>query len=73
MATPGRLLDWVNQGGINLSQLQTLVLDEADRMLDLGFTDEITAIAEACEHREQTLMFQPHYPARNAFGRRIDA
>ena len=64
VATPGRLLDWVNQGGINLSQLQTLVLDEADRMLDLGFTDEITAIAEACEHREQTLMFSATFTPR---------
>lgn len=64
VATPGRLLDWINQGGINLSQLQTLVLDEADRMLDLGFTDEITAIAEACEHREQTLMFSATFTPR---------
>ncbi len=64
VATPGRLLDWVNQGGINLSQLQTLVLDEADRMLDLGFTDEITAIADACEHREQTLMFSATFTPR---------
>jgi superfamily II DNA/RNA helicase len=64
VATPGRLLDWVNQGGINLSQLQTLVLDEADRMLDLGFSDEITAIADACEHREQTLMFSATFTPR---------
>lgn len=64
VATPGRLLDWVQQGGINLSQLQTLILDEADRMLDLGFTDEITAIADACEHREQTLMFSATFTPR---------
>ena len=64
VATPGRLLDWVNQGGINLSQLQTLVLDEADRMLDLGFSEEISAIADACEHREQTLMFSATFTPR---------
>lgn len=64
VATPGRLLDWVQQGGINLSQLHTLVLDEADRMLDLGFTDEINAIADACEHREQTLMFSATFTPR---------
>ncbi len=64
VATPGRLLDWVQQGGINLSQLHTLVLDEADRMLDLGFSDEINAIADACEHREQTLMFSATFTPR---------
>ena len=64
VATPGRLLDWVEQGGINLSRLQTLVLDEADRMLDLGFTEEINAIADACEHREQTLMFSATFTPR---------
>ena len=64
VATPGRLLDWVQQGGINLSQLHTLVLDEADRMLDLGLSDEINAIADACEHREQTLMFSASFTPR---------
>ena len=64
VATPGRLLDWINQGGINLACLNTLVLDEADRMLDLGFMDEITSIHEACEHRQQTLMFSATFAAR---------
>ena len=64
VATPGRLLDWVEQGGISLARLQTLVLDEADRMLDLGFSDEINAIADACEHREQTLMFSATFTPR---------
>ncbi|TDR32758.1 DEAD/DEAH box helicase [Hydromonas duriensis] len=64
VATPGRLLDWIQQGGINLSRLHTLVLDEADRMLDLGFMDEITSIHEACEHRQQTLMFSATFTAR---------
>ena len=64
VATPGRLLDWINQGGINLACLNTLVLDEADRMLDLGFMDEITSIHQACEHRQQTLMFSATFAAR---------
>ena len=64
IATPGRLVDWINQGGINLSRLHSLTLDEADRMLDLGFTDEINAIHEACEHRQQTLMFSATFTSR---------
>ena len=64
VATPGRLLDWVQQGVINLTRLQALVLDEADRMLDLGFTEEITAIAEYCDSRSQTLMFSATFSQR---------
>jgi superfamily II DNA/RNA helicase len=64
IATPGRLVDWINQGGINLSRLHSLTLDEADRMLDLGFTDEINAIHEASEHRQQTLMFSATFTSR---------
>lgn len=64
IATPGRLLDWVNQGGINLSRLHTLVLDEGDRMLDFGFKDEITAIGDACAQRKQTLMFSATFTPR---------
>lgn len=64
IATPGRLVDWVNQGGINLSRVHSLILDEADRMLDLGFTDEINAINDACEHRAQTLMFSATFTSR---------
>jgi superfamily II DNA/RNA helicase len=64
IATPGRLVDWVNQGGINLSRLHSLTLDEADRMLDLGFTDELNAINDACEHRSQTLMFSATFTSR---------
>ncbi len=57
IATPGRLLDHLNTGAAVLSNLEVLVLDEADRMLDMGFIDDIEAIADATPAERQTLMF----------------
>ncbi len=57
VATPGRLLDFMKQGAINFSTLQTLVLDEADRMLDMGFLPAIRRILEAIPKKRQTLFF----------------
>jgi ATP-dependent RNA helicase RhlE len=57
VATPGRLLDLHNQQAINLAQVEILVLDEADRMLDLGFIDDIRGIQLLLESQVQTLMF----------------
>jgi len=57
IATPGRLLDLMNSGACVLSQLELLVLDEADRMLDMGFIDDIHTIAQATPAERQTLMF----------------
>ena len=57
IATPGRLLDLMNSGAALLAQVELLVLDEADRMLDMGFIDDITAVAQACPAERQTLMF----------------
>jgi len=57
IATPGRLLDLVYKKAVNLSQLQTLIFDEADRMLDMGFIDEIKAILRRVPEQRQTLMF----------------
>ena len=57
IATPGRLLDLMNSGVAILSQVEMLILDEADRMLDMGFIDDITAIAQAVPQTRQTLMF----------------
>ena len=57
IATPGRLLDHLSTGAAVLSNLEVLVLDEADRMLDMGFIDDIEAIAEATPAERQTLMF----------------
>ncbi len=57
IATPGRLLDHLGTGAAVLSNLEVLVLDEADRMLDMGFIDDIEAIAEQTPAERQTLMF----------------
>jgi superfamily II DNA/RNA helicase len=57
VATPGRLLDQLNSGRIDLSRLQMLVLDEADRMLDMGFKDELEAIVAKVPKARQTLFF----------------
>ncbi len=57
VATPGRLIDLYNQQALNFEQLETVVLDEADRMLDLGFIDEIHHIQGLLPSKRQTLMF----------------
>ncbi len=57
VATPGRLLDLYRQNAVKFDQLQTLVLDEADRMLDLGFSRELDAVFAALPARRQTLLF----------------
>tara|TARA_R110000796_G_scaffold99567_1_gene207785 strand:+ start:42611 stop:43873 length:1263 start_codon:yes stop_codon:yes gene_type:complete len=57
VATPGRLLDLYRQNAVKFDQLQVLVLDEADRMLDLGFADELDQIFAALPKQRQTLLF----------------
>jgi superfamily II DNA/RNA helicase len=57
IATPGRLLDHMERGRINLSRLQMLVLDEADRMLDMGFMPDVKKICAAIHTKHQTLLF----------------
>lgn len=57
IATPGRLLDLYRQNAVRFNQIQTLVLDEADRMLDLGFSRELDAVLAAMPKRVQTLLF----------------
>lgn len=57
IATPGRLLDHLRQGALNLKQLSVLVFDEADRMLDMGFMDEIQAVLKQVPSDRQTLLF----------------
>jgi superfamily II DNA/RNA helicase len=57
VATPGRLLDHLGSGRARLADVEALVLDEADRMLDMGFIDDIRAIAAATPAARQTLMF----------------
>ncbi len=57
VATPGRLLDLINQGHIDLSEIEVLVLDEADRMLDMGFINDIRKIVAMTREDRQTLFF----------------
>jgi len=57
VATPGRLIDHMNSGRIDFSRVQILILDEADRMLDMGFVDEVTRIAKQTPATRQTLLF----------------
>jgi superfamily II DNA/RNA helicase len=57
VATPGRLLDHIEQGRMDLSRLEVLVLDEADRMLDMGFIGDVQRIAKATPDTRQTLLF----------------
>ncbi len=57
VATPGRLIDHLERGRIDFSRLETLILDEADRMLDMGFIDDIEAIIARTPATRQTLLF----------------
>ncbi len=62
VGTPGRVLEHLNRGTLKLDGLSRLVLDEADRMLDMGFVDAISAIVEQTPSRRQTLLFSATYP-----------
>ncbi len=62
VATPGRLLDHIEQGNCQLNDIQHLVLDEADRMLDMGFLPDVRRILERCPRSRQTLLFSATVP-----------
>ena len=62
VATPGRLLDLLNRGNINFKNLQILTLDEADRMLDMGFLPDMKRIISYIPKRRQTLLFSATFP-----------
>ena len=64
VATPGRLLDLVNRRQIKLDLVDALIVDEADRMLDLGFSEDLEAIGELAGNRKQTLMFSATFADR---------
>ena len=62
VGTPGRVIDHLERGYLALEALATLVLDEADRMLDMGFFDDIAKVARQCPRERQTLLFSATYP-----------
>ena len=62
VGTPGRVLDHLDRGSLSLAGLTTLVLDEADRMLDMGFADDIARVVEQAPAARQTLLFSATYP-----------
>ncbi|MBB4843635.1 ATP-independent RNA helicase DbpA [Paucibacter oligotrophus] len=62
VGTPGRVMDHLERGSLTLKALNTLVLDEADRMLDMGFFDDIVTVAKQAPKKRQTLLFSATYP-----------
>ncbi|HEX9663411.1 MAG TPA: DEAD/DEAH box helicase [Candidatus Binatia bacterium] len=62
VATPGRLLDHLQRGTLRLNQIEILVLDEADRMLDMGFMPDVRRIVERCPRNRQTMLFSATIP-----------
>jgi len=73
VATPGRLLDLVGQGHLNLSRIAFLVFDEADRMLDMGFSEEISEVLDLVPTKRRTMLFSATYTQqiRNLAGRML--
>jgi ATP-dependent RNA helicase RhlE len=66
VATPGRLLDLISQGHVDLSETEYLILDEADRMLDMGFIRDVRKIIETLPEERQTLLFSATMPGEVA-------
>jgi ATP-dependent RNA helicase DbpA len=66
VGTPGRIQDHLRKETLDLSRVETLVLDEADRMLDMGFLEDVEQIARACPKNRQTLLFSATYPEKIA-------
>jgi ATP-dependent RNA helicase DeaD len=64
VATPGRALDHIGRGSLHLGAVRTVVLDEADEMLDMGFADDIDSILQATPPERQTVLFSATMPAR---------
>jgi len=64
VGTPGRVIDHIKRGSLDLDAVQTVVLDEADEMLDMGFTEDIESILEATPYNRQTVLFSATMPPR---------
>ena len=69
VATPGRLIDHLERGNVDFSALEVLILDEADRMLDMGFRPQINEILKHCPKERQTLLFSRHAAQRGQVAR----
>jgi ATP-independent RNA helicase DbpA len=63
VGTPGRIMDHISRDRLDLSEVNTLVLDEADRMLDMGFEEEMAKVISKVPQNRQTLLFSATYPA----------
>ncbi|WP_338509506.1 DEAD/DEAH box helicase [Pseudomonas trivialis] len=57
IGTPGRMIEQLNAGNLDLKEVEVLVLDEADRMLDMGFADDVQRLVSECVNRQQTMLF----------------
>ncbi len=66
VGTPGRIMDHLERGSLSLQSLKMLVLDEADRMLDMGFFEDIAKVARQCPKDRQTVLFSATCPEGNA-------
>lgn len=66
IATPGRLLDLINQGYVHLDYLELFILDEADRMLDMGFIHDVKKLIKLLPKQKQTMLFSATMPAQIA-------
>lgn len=62
VGTPGRIIDLLNRGSLNLSEIQFIVLDEADQMLNVGFDEDVEMILEKIPQKHQTMMFSATMP-----------
>lgn len=68
IATPGRLKEHLKLGTVDLSDIEYLILDEADRMLDMGFRDDVAEITDQCPERRQTLLFSATLEHKGVMG-----
>ncbi len=71
VATPGRLKEHIERGSPDFSDLEVLILDEADRMLDMGFMDEVMEIAASCNPERQTLLFSATIDSNQYIGKNL--
>ena len=74
VATPGRAIDHIGRGSLQLNSIHTVILDEADEMLDMGFTDDIESILDSTSDDRQTVLFSATMPPRiNAIAKRYQS